>query len=77
MKLHPLLIISVIFDLVKNVFQKINNLDVCFFFFLLTDPQIITDVVRETEYCDQHDKYDDSHNRVPRLEIHPTRPSRV
>jgi hypothetical protein len=35
-KLHPLLLSSVILDLAKRVFEKINNLGVCFCFFLLT-----------------------------------------
>ncbi len=36
MKLHPLLLSSAILDLVNRFFEKINNLGVCFCFFLLS-----------------------------------------
>ncbi len=53
MKLHPLLLSSAILDLVKRFFEKINNLDVCFCFLLLTACQSITDELRETECLGQ------------------------
>jgi hypothetical protein len=52
MKLHPLLLSSAILDLVKRVFEKINNMGVCFCFFLLSACQSITDELRETERVD-------------------------
>ncbi len=41
-----------ILDLVKRFFEKINNLGVCFCFFLLAACQSITDELRETECVD-------------------------
>ncbi len=64
MKLDPLLLIPAILDLVKRVFEQINNLGVCFFFFLVTASQSITDELRDTERLDQRHK----HTGVTRLD---------
>ncbi len=49
MKLDPLLLIPAILRFVKRVLQQINNLGVCFYFFLITASQSITDELRETQ----------------------------
>jgi hypothetical protein len=64
-KLDPLLLIPAILRLVKRVLQKINNLGVCFYFFLITASQSITDELRETECVDQRNKYNDCQSSVP------------
>jgi hypothetical protein len=68
-KLHPLLLSSAILDLVKRFFEKINNLGVCFCFFLLTAWQSITDDLRETERVDQRHKDIDCQSRVPQAPV--------
>ncbi len=67
--LDPLLLIPGMLDLVECVFEQINNLDVCFCFFLLTTDQRITDELRETERLDQHHQYEDCHSRVPKAPV--------
>ena len=69
MKLEPLLLIPAILRLVKRVLQQINNLGVCFCFFLLTASQSITDELRETERVDQRNKYNDCQSSVPAAPI--------
>jgi hypothetical protein len=68
-KLEPLFLIPAVLRLVKRVLQKINNLGVCFFFFLLTTSQSITDDLRETERVDQRKKYNDFQSSVPTTPI--------
>ncbi len=62
--LDPLLLIPTILRLVKRVFEQINNLGVCFCFFLLTAYQSITDELHETERVDQRNKYNDCQSSV-------------
>ncbi len=69
MKLDPLLLIPAMLDLVKRVFEQINNLDVCFCFFLLEAGQRITDELRETERLDQHHQDEDFQSSVPAAPI--------
>jgi hypothetical protein len=64
-KLDPLLPIPAMFDLVKRVFEQINNLGVCFCFFLLTAGQRITDELRETEGVYQRHQYNNCQSSVP------------
>ena len=49
--------------------QQINNLGVCFCFFLLTASQSITDELRETERVDQRNKDNDCQSSVPAAPI--------
>ena len=56
---------TAILDLVKRVLEQINNLGVCFCFFLLTVSQRINDELRETERLDQRHKDNDCLSRVP------------
>jgi hypothetical protein len=60
-----MLLIPAILRLVKRVLQQINNLGVCYSFFLRTASQSITDELRETERVDQRNKYNDSQSSVP------------
>ncbi len=67
-KFDPLLLIPAILRLVKRVLEQINNLGVCFCFFLLTASQSITDELRETERVDRN-KHNDCQSSVPAAPI--------
>ncbi len=69
LSLYPLLLIPAILRLVKRVLQQINDLGVCFCFFLLTASQSITHELRETERVDQRNKHNDCQSSVPAAPI--------
>ncbi len=76
--LDPLLLIPAILRLVKRVLQQINNLGVCFCFFLLTASQSITDDLRETVLINATIiTTARAASPQPHYEIHQTRPTRL